>query len=717
MKPDDLAAAGLPPPALHDDAALLDAALAALERRLAAQVGTGRRGAAAPLSALVIGDDEVERLLAGGSPGPDYEAGSLLGPLAAAWQGGAPARLTELAARFGLGVFELECLLVCAAPEIDRRFERVYGYLNDDVSLRYPSVDLLTRLLAPRAERGHYAGLLARDGKLARFALLAPAAEGRSPSAAGQTLRVADGVLRFLLNQDGADAALLPLWCRPADSPMARTLWVQTASATQLTALLREHLAGTRRAPLLVALAGRPGSGRRHAAEEACRALAMPCLALDTRALAKLPDAEARLTAALRDALLLGAPLYLAEAQILADDAATWRPIFNRLVYELGWIVLAGVEAADALAGWCPSARRVLLELPPLSSGERSAAWSTLLAATALPEPARDELAQDLAAKFHLTAGELAQAMQQVLDAPQPPTTTAGWSAALHAAAADVAAPRLATLAQQVVPRVQLADVVLPEPQARLLADVVRRVRHRRQVMEDWGFDAQGGRGRGLVALFCGPSGTGKTMAAEAIAHELGMRLYRVDLAGVVSKFIGETEKNLKTVLDEAERAHAVIFFDEADALFGKRSEVKDAHDRYANIEINYLLQRIECYSGVALLATNLRHHLDDAFLRRIHLTVEFAPPKLPQRRLLWSRAFAAAPVDELDFDFLAARFEVNGGTIRNAALGAAYLAADDVAPIGMRQVLGALRQELIKSGRRAPAADFGRYAELLPID
>jgi AAA+ superfamily predicted ATPase len=717
MKPDDLAAAALPPPTLHDDAALLDAALAALEPRLAAQVGAGRRGPAAPLSALVIGDDEVERLLAGGNPGPDYEAGSLLGPLLAAWQGGAPSRLTELAARFGLSAFELECLLVCAAPDIDRRFERVFGYLNDDVGLRYPSVDLLARLLAPRAERGHSAGLLARDGKLARFALLLPAADGRSASAAGQTLRVADGVLRFLLNQDGADAALLPLWCRPAESPLARVLWAQAGSAAQLTALLREHLAGTRRAPLLVALAGRPGSGRRHAAEEACRALAMPCLALDARALAKLPDAELRLTAALRDALLLGAPLYLADAQALADETAAWRPIFNRLIYELGWIVLAGVESADALAGWCPSARRVVLELPPLAGSERLAAWSTLLAATSLPADEHQALAEALATKFYLTAGELAQTMQQVLDAPQPPASAAAWWAALHAAAGDVAAPRLATLAQPVQPRVRLADVVLPEPQARLLADIVRRVRHRRRVMEDWAFDEQGARGRGLVALFCGPSGTGKTMAAEAIAHELGMRLYRVDLAGVVSKYIGETEKNLKTVLDEAERAHAVIFFDEADALFGKRSEVKDAHDRYANIEINYLLQRIECYSGVALLATNLRHHLDDAFLRRIHLTVEFALPKLPQRRLLWSRAFAAAPVDELDLDFIAARFEVNGGTIRNAALGAAYIAADDDAPIGMRQVLGALRQELIKSGRRAPAADFGRYADLLATD
>jgi AAA+ superfamily predicted ATPase len=716
VKPDDLAAA-LPPSVLLDDAALLDAALAALERRLVAQVAGGRRSVAAPLSALVVGDDEVDRLLAGGHPGPDYEVGSLLCALTAAWQGDGPARLIELAARFGLSDFETECLLVCAAPDLDRRFERVFGYLNDDVALRYPSVDLLTRLLAPRAERGHCAGLLARDGRLARFALLLPAADGRSASAAGQTLRVADGVLRFLLNQDGADAALLPLWCRPTESSLARALWVQTDVAAQLSALLREHLAGSRRAPLLVALAGRPGSGRRHAAEEACRALAMPCLALDARALAKQPEAEARLAAALRDALLLGAPLYLAEAQVLADDAATWRPIVQRLMYELGWIVLAGVESVDALAGWCPAARRVVLELPALSSDERRAAWSTLLAAAAMPTEAQPALAEELAAKFLLTAGELAQAMQQVLDAPRAPATAAEWSVALHTAAADVAAPRLATLAQPVVPRVRLADVVLPDAQARLLADIVRRVRHRRRVMEDWAFDRQSARGQGLVALFCGPSGTGKTMAAEAIAHELGMRLYRVDLAGVVSKYIGETEKNLKTVLDEAERAHAVIFFDEADALFGKRSEVKDAHDRYANIEINYLLQRIESYSGVALLATNLRHHLDEAFLRRIHLTVEFAAPKVPQRRVLWSRAFAGAPVDELDLDFIAARFEVNGGTIRNAALGAAYLAADADAPIGMRQVLAALRQELVKGGRRAPAADFGRYADLLPID
>jgi SpoVK/Ycf46/Vps4 family AAA+-type ATPase len=221
----------------------------------------------------------------------------------------------------------------------------------------------------------------------------------------------------------------------------------------------------------------------------------------------------------------------------------------------------------------------------------------------------------------------------------------------------------------------------------------------------------------GYRALFHGPPGTGKTLTATLLGKATKRDVYRVDLSTVVSKYIGETEKNLANLFDQARNRDWILFFDEADALFGKRSEVKDAHDRYANIEINYLLQRIESYSGVALLATNLRHHLDEAFLRRIHLTVEFAAPKVPQRRVLWSRAFAGAPVDELDLDFIAARFEVNGGTIRNAALGAAYLAADADAPIGMRQVLAALRQELVKGGRLAPAADFGRYADLLPID
>jgi len=218
------------------------------------------------------------------------------------------------------------------------------------------------------------------------------------------------------------------------------------------------------------------------------------------------------------------------------------------------------------------------------------------------------------------------------------------------------------------------------------------------------------------VALFHGASGTGKTMAAEAIAQALQMQLFRIDLAGVVSKYIGETEKNLRAIFDEADRADSVLFFDEADALFGRRSEVKDAHDRYANIEVNYLLQRIELFEGIAILATNKRSYVDDAFLRRIHLTLEFPQPRPEERLRLWDRSFpAAAPMRaDIDWEFLADRFELTGGAIRNAALGAAFLAAEAARPIAMGDVVTALRTELVKVGRRVQDSEFGCHARLL---
>ena len=325
-------------------------------------------------------------------------------------------------------------------------------------------------------------------------------------------------------------------------------------------------------------------------------------------------------------------------------------------------------------------------------------------------------MAQGLAAKFRMTYGEIAEAAQHVRARARGVTDAADWSRLLHGVIARVAAPRLHQLAEAMPVSHSLDELVLPADKLDMLQDIVRRVRHRRTVLEDWRFDSVSSRGRGLVALFHGASGTGKTMAAEVIAQALQMQLFRIDLAGVVSKYIGETEKNLRAIFDEADRADSVLFFDEADALFGRRSEVKDAHDRYANIEVNYLLQRIELFEGIAILATNKRSYVDDAFLRRIHLTLEFPQPRPEERLRLWDRSFpAAAPMRaDIDWEFLADRFELTGGAIRNAALGAAFLAAEAARPIAMGDVVTALRTELVKVGRRVQDSEFGCHARLL---
>jgi SpoVK/Ycf46/Vps4 family AAA+-type ATPase len=267
----------------------------------------------------------------------------------------------------------------------------------------------------------------------------------------------------------------------------------------------------------------------------------------------------------------------------------------------------------------------------------------------------------------------------------------------------------LRQLAHQIRPVYTWQDIVVPEEVRRQLREIAAQVTHRTRVYREWGFGAKLARGRGVSALFSGVSGTGKTMAAEVLATDLDLDLYGVDLAGVVSKYIGETEKNLRRIFDAAERSGAILFFDEADALFGKRTDVKDSHDRFANIEINYLLQRMEEYRGLSILATNRKSDVDRAFLRRIRFLVDFPFPEADQRLLIWQRAFPPeTPIATLDYDLLS-RMEIAGGNIRNIALSAAFLAATANEPIGMPHLVRAARREYTKMDKMLSDAEFHR--------
>jgi hypothetical protein len=268
-------------------------------------------------------------------------------------------------------------------------------------------------------------------------------------------------------------------------------------------------------------------------------------------------------------------------------------------------------------------------------------------------------------------------------------------------------------VAVRIRPRRAWDDLILPADEAGQLRELAARHRGRDTVYGRWQFSPLPS--AGVVALFAGPSGTGKTLAAEVVAGELGLDLYKIDLSAVVSKYIGETEKNLERIFGAAAAGDLVLFFDEADALFGKRSEVSDAHDRYANIEVAYLLQRLESYDGLVVLATNLQRNIDPAFLRRISVAVDFVPPEEPERRAIWRRAFPpTAPVSDLDFDFLARQFKVTGGVISNAALGAAFLAAAEDSPITMRHAVLSVKREFQKLGRLRTSTEFDRYFDLV---
>jgi SpoVK/Ycf46/Vps4 family AAA+-type ATPase len=288
-----------------------------------------------------------------------------------------------------------------------------------------------------------------------------------------------------------------------------------------------------------------------------------------------------------------------------------------------------------------------------------------------------------------------AQAISQAASTPETDAAAAAWQTCRARCRT-----RLDGLAQRLGPAANWGDLVLPEPQMETLRQIAIHVRQRTTVYETWGFAAKSSRGLGIAALFAGPSGTGKTMAAEVLAADLRLDLYRIDLASVVSKYIGETEKNLRRVFDAAEESGSILLFDEADALFGKRSEVKDSHDRYANIEVSYLLQRIEAYRGLAILTTNLKSSLDLAFLRRLRFVIQFPFPDAPQRAEIWRRTFPpSTPLERLDYLKLA-NLNVPGGNIRNIALNAAFLAAESGQPVRMTHLREAAKSEYAKLER-----------------
>jgi hypothetical protein len=364
--------------------------------------------------------------------------------------------------------------------------------------------------------------------------------------------------------------------------------------------------------------------------------------------------------------------------------------------------------AADARGVLALGDRTVLVvDVPSPTFAERESAWRELSGA--------DDV-REVAAKFRLSIAQIRDAAEVArvaargrgAEVPEPPDLDAG--------ARLASASRLGELTVRLARGIGWEDLVLPDRQRDLLRSVSAHLRHRDRVLSEWGYDRVVARTQGLKVLFAGDSGTGKTMAAQVLATELGLELFRVDLATVVSKYIGETEKNLASIFSAAEGSNAILFFDEADALFGKRSDVSDAHDRYANIEVAYLLQEMEAYAGAVILATNLRRNIDDAFIRRLDFVVDFPFPDVGDRRRIWSRLLPdEAPVaPDVDLDFLARQFKLSGGAIRNSSVAAAFQAADDGDAIGMRHLVRAVAQEYAKQGRLTLEADFEHFHELI---
>lgn len=382
-------------------------------------------------------------------------------------------------------------------------------------------------------------------------------------------------------------------------------------------------------------------------------------------------------------------------------DATDWVVVWRELATVARPILMivpaSEVERAAAAAPREP----LVITLSVPSVPERVRIWRQLIPRTAAISA---ETLDVLAARFGFTPGRIVRVMRLATAAAErrEPGARHLTEADLQGACRSVGSTEMGTLAERVALPFTREDLVVPASVAGELDLAVAWVRHRKTVLEEWGFARRMTMGRGLTALFTGKPGVGKTMAAQILARELAADLYRVDLSRVMSKYIGETERNLSQLFDEAQASGVVLFFDEADALFGKRTEVKDAHDRYANVEIGYLLTRMEEYDGVTILSTNRLRDLDEAFVRRFQVLVQFPMPDASDRLRIWRGMLPAAalPDGELDLTVLAQRFELSGGEIRNVVMAAAYLAASAAERIGLSHLRKGLRRELSKNGR-----------------
>jgi hypothetical protein len=424
---------------------------------------------------------------------------------------------------------------------------------------------------------------------------------------------------------------------------------------------------------------------------------------LDVAALADPPGPV--LAAAVREARLRDAGIVLGPLEPLVPDRIG-------LLRELTALAAGVPLIVHSRRSWDPQWTAdpvVPVQVPPLDADRRSARWVSALAEVT-GAVADGGLVAELAG-YQLGAEEVGRAVTVAARL----AVLEGRPVGLDHVRAGVRAQNgagLERLARRVTPAVGWDDLVLPDPTRRQLAELALRARHREQVLGRWRMRPGGGRGRGVVGLFAGGSGTGKTMSAEVVAADIGMDLYIVDLSTVVDKYVGETEKNLERIFTEAAGVHGVLLFDEADAIFGKRSEVKDARDRYANVESAYLLQRMESFDGIAVLTTNLRSNVDEAFTRRLDVVADFPMPDAAQRLALWDRCLGTTlpRADDVDLTFCAERFELAGGSIRACAVSAAYLAAAAGRPVTMADLIAAVRQEYRKLGRLVLESEFGPW-------
>lgn len=618
--------------------------------------------------------------------------------------------LPELAVRFGLSRLDQRILVLCLAPELDRKYDKLCGYLHDDVTARRPTVGLALELLCdtPSAKLDARA-VFAADAPLVRNGLIELGERG-DPLIA-RPLKLDERIVDYLLQVPSSDPRVASL--RSFDET-----GVSAEIVGRIRSFFERHAppGSPENCPALFYLRAQAEADARHLAEAISTELEVTLLSVDAQALVARPEAfEREVRLLVRDAILTDAAICFAHGDALFRNAGpelrcVMEATAGRLTFFTG-------EAPWHVPGLLGGRMLAEIELPMPGLSHRERAWAQRLNGAALHDGI-DVAA--LAAQFRFTPRQIDLAVGEAesrasWDCPQARIDMAF----LQQVCRTQSTPHLDSLARLITPRRALADLVLPQDEVRQLREFCEHARYRDQVYGEWGFDQKLATGKGLNALFCGAPGAGKTLAAEASANALGRDLYKIDLSQVVSKYVGDTEKLLRRIFDEAQGSNAILFFDEADTLFGKRSEVKDAHDRYGNIQVGYLLQRMEEYDGISIMATNLRKNLDEAFVRRLQFIIEFPFPEERERAQIWRTHLPPQMplADDLDVAFLSAAFKLSGGYIRNIVVAAAFQAAAEGSALAMRHVVRAVRREYQKMGRVCTQAEFGKFGPLLLED
>ncbi len=603
-----------------------------------------------------------------------------------------PSALDTLCAIFGLSSFERGLLLLCAGVELDSTFGSLCAAAQGDSRRNYPTFSLALAAL-PDA---HWSAL-APSSPLRHWRLIEIGSGDRLTQS---LLRIDERVLHYLIGVQYLDERLAGF-----TEPLRYSVDLVPSHRVQAEHLARvwSKAASTYTLPV-VQLCGDDITVKHAIAAAACSALQLNLSMVPASSLPTTSDeVDSFIRLWEREAALSSNALLLDCDEIDLIDTVREK-VINRLIERIRSALIVTSKERRIIS------QRVVItfDIPKLTAGEQRTIWNNALGSAVSSLNGKVE---SLVSQFNLNTQAIhnacVEALGNMTENDHVRSDPEEFDAILWDACMKQSRPHLDNLAQRIDPVATWDELVLPELQTRILHDIALHVKQRFKVYEEWGFASRGSRGLGISALFMGDSGTGKTMAAEVIANELHLDLYRIDLSQVVSKYIGETEKNLRRIFDAADEGGAILLFDEADALFGKRSEVRDSHDRYANIEISYLLQRMEAYRGLAILTTNMKNALDPAFLRRIRFIVQFPFPDASLRAGIWKHIFpASTPKDRLDVNKLA-RLNVAGGNIRNIALNAAFLAADENKPVGMRHVLYAAHSECAKLEKSLSEAEI----------